>query len=100
MSNLWKILDSIWIKNVAGTKINPSTEEKQDVLIGNYALLLDDYTTANVTYVGKAAIASATASAVWQIKKIDETTGMMITWADGDASFNNVWNNRASLTYN
>lgn len=63
------------------------------------ALRLDDTTTTNVTYVGKAAIASATSAAVWQIQKIDETTGMIITWADGDSSFNNIWDNRASLTY-
>ncbi len=65
----------------------------------SYALRLDDTTTTNVTYVGKAAIGSAVASAVWQVQKIDETSGMVITWADGNASFDNVWNNRASLTY-
>lgn len=67
-----------------------------------YDLRLDDTTTTNVTYIGKAVLtgsAIATSSAVWQIQKIDETTGMIITWADGDASFNNIWDNRASLTY-
>jgi len=67
-----------------------------------YLIRLDDTTTTNVTYVGKAVLtgsAIATSSAVWQIQKIDETTGMIITWADGDASFNNIWDNRASLTY-
>lgn len=54
-----------------------------------------------ITYVGKAEIASATSSAVWQIQKIDETGGdLVITWADGNASFDNVWDDRASLTYN
>ncbi len=68
----------------------------------NYDIRLDDTTTANVTYIGKAALtgsAIATSSAVWQVQKIDETTGMIITWADGDSSFNNIWDNRASLTY-
>lgn len=60
-----------------------------------YKTLLDDYTTTNVTYVGKAAIGSATSSAVWQIQKIDETTGMSITWADS-AGFTQVWDNRAT----
>lgn len=67
-----------------------------------YDIRLDDTTTANVTYIGKAALtgsAIATSSAVWQVQKIDETTGMIITWADGDSSFNNIWDNRASLTY-
>lgn len=60
-----------------------------------YKLLLDDYTTTNVTYVGKAAIGSATSSAVWQIQKIDETSGMVITWG-GTGAFDQVWNNRAT----
>jgi hypothetical protein len=60
-----------------------------------YKTLLDDYTTTNVTYVGKAAIGSASSSAVWQIQKIDETTGMVITWA-GSAGFTQVWDNRAT----
>jgi len=63
------------------------------------ALQLDDTSTANVTYIGTAAIGSATSSAVWKIKKIDETTGLVITWADGDDLFNNIWDNRASLSY-
>ena len=65
----------------------------------NAAVRLDDITTANVTYVGKAAIASDPANAVWQIFKMDETTGLVITWADGNDNFDNVWNNRASLSY-
>lgn len=65
----------------------------------NLATRLDDYTTASVTYVGKAAIGSGVASAVWQISKIDETSGVVITWADGNANFDNIWDNRASLTY-
>jgi hypothetical protein len=65
----------------------------------NYALRLDDTSTPNVTYVGQAAIGSGTGSAVWQIKKIDETTGMTITWVDSNDSFDNIWDNRTGLTY-
>lgn len=57
----------------------------------SYATRIDDFTTTSVTYVGKAPIGSAVGSAVWQIQKIDETTGMVITWADGNDSFDNVW---------
>lgn len=60
-----------------------------------YKTILDDYTTTNVTYVGKAAIGSATSSPAWQIQKIDETTGMIITWG-GTAAFDQVWDNRAT----
>lgn len=58
-----------------------------------------DEVSATVTYIGKAATGSATSSGVWQIQKIDESSGTVITWADGDANFNNVWDDRASLTY-
>jgi hypothetical protein len=59
-----------------------------------YKLLLDDTTTANVTYVGKAAIGSATSASVWQIQKIDETSGMVITWG-GTGAFDQEWDERA-----
>jgi hypothetical protein len=63
------------------------------------ALRLDDTTTANVTYVGKAKVGALEADNVWQIQKINEASGMIITWADGDEKFDNIWDNRASLTY-
>ncbi|MBL0320556.1 MAG: hypothetical protein IPP74_14870 [Alphaproteobacteria bacterium] len=63
-----------------------------------YATLVDD-SGAPVTYVGSALPGSSTADAVWQIKKLDETTGLVTTFADGDSNFDNVWDDRASLTY-
>ena len=56
--------------------------------------------SASVTYVGKAAIGSATSADVWQIMKLG-TSGSLTstTWADGDSSFDNVWDDRASLSY-
>lgn len=54
---------------------------------------------ANVSYIGKAPPGTATSAAKWQIKKIDKTTGTIGTLADGDANFDNVWDNRESLSY-
>jgi len=82
-----------------GTRINPATADNQEKLIGVYAIVLDDTSTTNVTYIGKAAIGTISSSASWQIKKMDETTGLIITWADGDSAFNNIWDDRISLTY-
>jgi len=65
----------------------------------NYATQLDDTSTANVTYVGTAVIGSITSGSVWRIRRLDETSGMVITWADGDDSFNNIWDDRTSLSY-
>jgi hypothetical protein len=60
---------------------------------------LDEVSTT-VTYVGEAAIKAVEGSACWRIKKL-ETTGtvLKILWADGDDYFDNVWTNRASLSY-
>ena len=63
---------------------------------------LDDYTTANITYIrycypgmsNKKARTSA-------IKIFYEKAGedSYIKWADGNQLFDNVWDNRASLIY-
>jgi hypothetical protein len=59
-----------------------------------------DASASPVFYVGKAAIGSATTSAVWQIQRMDTTAGnITITWAAGAQSFNQVWDNRTGLTY-
>ena len=65
----------------------------------NVAMRLDNTTTANTIYIGKAPIGSVTSGAVWQIFKLDTSSGLIKTWADGDSAFDNVWNNRASLSY-
>lgn len=57
---------------------------------------------SNITYIGKA-IPSATPNedqSVWQIQRVT-TSGddVFVEWADGDAEFNNIWDNRESLTY-
>lgn len=66
--------------------------------IGPLAVRLDD-SASPVSYAGKAATGASPAAAVWQIQEIDETTGLIVTWADGNANFDNVWNDRASLSY-
>lgn len=64
---------------------------------------IDDTTTANVVYIGKAELtgsAIATSGAVWQIKKLDTSTlALDKTWADSNDSFDNIWDNRTGLTY-
>ncbi len=59
-----------------------------------------DEVSDTVTYIGKAIPGSDNDEAVWQIKKMvidgNETS---IEWADGEASFDKVWDDRTSLTY-
>ena len=63
----------------------------------SYALKLDE--VGSLTYIGEAVTGSLGADAVWRIKRIDETSGLVITWADGSAAFDQVWDDRASLIY-
>ena len=54
---------------------------------------------ANTAYLGLAAIDSLSSAPVWQIKKLDYTTGVSVKWADGNSNFDNVWDDRATITY-
>lgn len=53
---------------------------------------------ATYTYVGKASPGTATSAAQWKIFRItnSDTT---IVWADGNDQYDNIWDNRASLSY-
>lgn len=63
------------------------------------AVRIDEASTT-VTYIGKAPVGSDDASAVWQILRFSETgTVTACEFADGDAYFDNVWDDRASLNY-
>jgi hypothetical protein len=62
------------------------------------ATRIDDSATP-IIYIGKAPIASATSAAVWQITRLDTTAGLIKMWASGTASFTQIWDNRASLSY-
>jgi hypothetical protein len=53
----------------------------------------------NVTYVASGPLGASQAAAVWQCKKIDATTGVVITWAQGSDSFTNVATSLESLSY-
>lgn len=56
--------------------------------------------SGTVTYIGEATPGSATSAAVWQITKIDSSSNpTVITYADGNANFDNIFDNRASLSY-
>lgn len=64
-----------------------------------YTKLIDKDGT--VTYIGEAEPNSAEGSAVWRIYRVDETNDpdIEIKWADGAATFDKTWTNRASYSY-
>lgn len=54
---------------------------------GNIDIVL--YDDDPVFYVCKAPIGSLLSGAVWQITKLDTTSGLVKQWCDGDALYNN-----------
>lgn len=61
-------------------------------------LLVDSTSTSNVTYLGKSLPGTATSAAAWKIAKIDTNSNVNMKWA-GLGEFNQIWDNRTSLTY-
>lgn len=62
--------------------------------------IIDDTGVGGITYVGFAKTGASTAAARWKIKKITEVgTITTIQYADGNSKFDNIWDDRASLTY-
>lgn len=91
---------TVKVTNPDGTEISAGGSSSTT----NYITKIDDTTTTDMVYIGKAELtgsAVATSSAVWQIVRIDTSTlAMDKKWADGNDSFDNVWDSRSSLTYN
>jgi hypothetical protein len=58
-------------------------------------------TNNNPIYIGKAAMGTDKDEALWRIQKLtySGTNLTDVQWADGDDSFNNVWDDRASYSY-
>jgi hypothetical protein len=54
-----------------------------------------------LTYIGVAAVNSLNSDSVWQIRRITKTVGGVTTieYADGDPKYNNIWDDRAILSY-
>jgi hypothetical protein len=67
---------------------------------GPVALRFDNATDP-IAYKGEANAGTATSAATWRISRIT-TAGdgsVTIEWADGNTNFDNIWNNRTSLSY-
>jgi len=66
--------------------------------LAQLAVIADSTTTAGATYVCEADPGTASSAAKWRVSKLVAATGVL-TWADGDAKFDNIADNRASLSY-
>lgn len=79
-------------------KYDPAGNAIRDVT-ADLAQIIDE-ASSTVTYIGEATIATATSSALWRIRRVTvASTVTTVAWADGNSNFDNVWNNRASLSY-
>ncbi len=68
----------------------------------NSKRIAEDSGDSNIVYIGYCAVGKSDqgAVAVWAIKKIDDSGSETIfEWANGVQEFNNIWNDRESLTY-
>jgi len=72
-----------------------SAEQASDRLL---TLLMEDVSDT-LSYIGEAATGSSTAAAVWRIKRLNTITGVELKFADGNIFFDNVWDDRALLSY-
>lgn len=54
---------------------------------------------SNLTYIGNAVIGSSESASVWQIKRLDSSTGLVKLWRDGNNNFDNAWNTREAGSY-
>jgi len=64
----------------------------------SYATRIDD-STPNTIYIGKALPDSLPSAEVWQIAKLDTSSGLIKTWAGGTSNFDKEWDERDNLTY-
>jgi hypothetical protein len=78
----------------------PSGVAQQVTSSDSLLQVLIDEASGTITYVGDANPGIATATAEWRIQKINTSSNpITVLWADGNTSFDNVWDNRASLSY-
>lgn len=64
----------------------------------NFIEKIDMTSTANVIYEGFAQLQSLTSESKWQIKRTDTST-LNTDYADGNDFFDNIWDDRTSLSY-
>lgn len=59
-----------------------------------------DGSDSNVQYIGEASFGIATSAPFWRISRLTFIgNSFTLDWADGNAEFDNIWDDRTSLTY-
>jgi len=55
------------------------------------------YESGDVLYICKAKTGALKTTAIWQIKKVDMTSGVITTWADGNDFYDNLATDLATV---
>jgi hypothetical protein len=58
-----------------------------------------DYVSSTLTYIGHATPGTLNAAAAWRIRRVTGSSDITVEWADGNANYDNVWDDRAGLSY-
>lgn len=93
--------DNIEAKRVAGYVWNGSSWERESntKIVATTPQAMKTTVVGAVTYLANAPAGTAQSSAAWRVMKIDETSGSIITWADGNTAYDNVATDLTILTY-
>lgn len=93
--------DNIEAKRVAGYVWNGTTWERQSSTptVSTTPQAMKTTISGAITYLANAVAGSAQSAAVWRAMKIDETTGSVITFADGNTNYDNIATDLTALSY-
>ena len=70
-------------------------------ITGDYITTFDYDVDGNPIYIGKSDVGTLKSLPLWQIRKLTYSSGNLvdIQYADGDRNFDNIWDNRVTLSY-
>lgn len=94
--------DSVNTALTTAQSAQSAVEALEMALMQQFSLIYDqDADPPTVAYLCEAAPGTASSAAAWRIQKLTFGTDgdVSIKWADGNTNFDNVADNRASLTY-
>lgn len=92
------LIDGLWQQLPVGDVVAQDTIEELEM---SYAQRTD-FVGDTIIYKGWAAVGEIESSSTWRIQKIEFVgvdEDIVITWAEGNNNFDNVWNNRLIYTY-
>jgi len=89
-----------WEEHSAVGDVSTGRRFKAVQIVPNVTIIDDVNGNQSLMYFGFSKPGTATSAALWRIMKLSVSGGVStFTYADGDDSFNNVWNDRVSLAY-